>query len=97
MSVLFTRRGMPPAATFFTFTIDDVSYQADEGMTWGEWIESAYNTGGFENDEYIGVWDPDTTKNICYLLDDGSVGDFVEMDFVISDPAYVTSFGGGLM
>ena len=30
-----------------TFTIDGVTYQAENGMTWGEWIESDYNTGGF--------------------------------------------------
>lgn len=26
-----------------TFTIDDVEYQAEDGMTWGEWVESEYN------------------------------------------------------
>ena len=29
-------------------TIDGILYQAVDGMTWGEWVESAYNTGGFE-------------------------------------------------
>jgi hypothetical protein len=29
------------------FTIDDVVYKAKSGMTWGEWIDSEYNTGGF--------------------------------------------------
>ena len=27
-----------------TFTISSIEYQAEEGMTWGEWIDSAYNT-----------------------------------------------------
>lgn len=30
-----------------TFTIDGTTYQAIDGMTWGEWVNSEYNTGGF--------------------------------------------------
>ena len=30
-----------------TFTINGTSYQAKEGMTWAEWINSEYNTGGY--------------------------------------------------
>ena len=30
-----------------SFTIAGTSYQAEEGMTWGEWVASSYNTGGF--------------------------------------------------
>ena len=29
-----------------TFTIDGVEYQAEEGMTWGEWVNSEYNVNG---------------------------------------------------
>lgn len=29
------------------FTIDGTTYYAKEGMTWGEWVASEYNTGGF--------------------------------------------------
>lgn len=35
------------AASLITFTIDGTSYQAEESMTWGEWVESEYNTNGF--------------------------------------------------
>ena len=31
-----------------TFTIEGTEYQAEEGMTWGEWCNSTYNTGGFQ-------------------------------------------------
>lgn len=31
------------------FTIDSTNYFADEGMTWAEWVESEYNTGGYTN------------------------------------------------
>lgn len=30
-----------------TFTIDGTTYEAEEGMTWGEWCDSDYNTGGY--------------------------------------------------
>ena len=30
-----------------SFTIGGVSYQAEEGMTWQEWVASGYNTGGY--------------------------------------------------
>ena len=30
-----------------SFTIEGVSYQAEPGMTWAEWVESAYNNDGF--------------------------------------------------
>ena len=33
-----------------TFTIDGVEYEAEEGMTWGEWCDSEYNTDGFYMD-----------------------------------------------
>lgn len=29
------------------FTIAGTSYQAEEGMTWAQWINSSYNTGGY--------------------------------------------------
>ena len=36
-----------PPVKLITFTIDGVEYQAVENMTWGEWINSSYNTGSF--------------------------------------------------
>lgn len=30
-----------------TFTINNVEYQAEEGMTWGEWCNSEYNTSAY--------------------------------------------------
>lgn len=29
------------------FTIDGTSYEANEGMTWEQWVNSSYNTDGF--------------------------------------------------
>ena len=33
--------------TTITFTIDGTSYTAEDGMTFGDWIASSHNTGGF--------------------------------------------------
>lgn len=30
-----------------TFTIEGTTYYAEKGMTWGEWVNSEYNIGGF--------------------------------------------------
>lgn len=57
------------AAALISFTIDGTSYQAEEGMTWGDWIDSSYNNGLFyadatknvprkvDNDYYIAIID----------------------------------------
>jgi hypothetical protein len=29
--------------SLITFTIGGAEYQAEEGMTWGEWVDSEYN------------------------------------------------------
>lgn len=30
-----------------SFTINNIQYQAQEGMTWGKWVYSQYNTQGY--------------------------------------------------
>ena len=34
-------------ATIINFTIEGKSYQAEEGMTWTQWVNSEYNVGGY--------------------------------------------------
>ena len=49
------------------FTIDNTSYQAEEGMTWGEWVNSEYNTiGVYINDYNVVYW-----SRGFYITDDG--------------------------
>ena len=38
----------PSQKKIISFTIGNIAYQAEEGMKWGEWVESEYNTRGFE-------------------------------------------------
>lgn len=42
------------SVTLISFTISGTTYYAEEGMTWEEWIDSAYNTGGFySSNQYV--------------------------------------------
>ena len=45
-TAIFTIAVKDAPKTIINFTIDDVPYQAEEGMTWAEWINSASNTIG---------------------------------------------------
>ena len=36
--------------TTISFTIAGTPYQAEDGMTWSQWVASAYNTNGFTTD-----------------------------------------------
>jgi hypothetical protein len=38
---------IPDDSSLISFTIEGATYQAEEGMTWGEWINSAYNIDGY--------------------------------------------------
>ena len=67
--------------TIINFTIDDVPYQAEEGMTWAVWVESAYNTIGlYLSDGADGVY-----WSWCCLFD---ATDAVKASDVIEAKAY---------
>lgn len=53
-------------AGLITFTIDNVSYQAEHNMLWEDWVNSDYNTGGFD---FGGGW--------VNFVHDGNTGDYV--------------------
>jgi hypothetical protein len=74
------------AVELISFTVDGTSYQAEDGMTWREWVESEYNTGGF----YISnsaIHRP----SAGYISDEGALAD----NAIISGKAYKTKAGGG--
>ena len=58
-SAIFTIAVKDVPKPLISFTIDGTSYQAEEGMTWAEWIDSASNTIGlYLSDSADGVyWD----------------------------------------
>lgn len=64
------------------FTIDGTSYQAEEGMTWGEWVNSSYNT----NDFIIDMDDQIITGRYCI----GTEEDYVSSsDIILEDYQYL--------
>ena len=78
--------GIPEGWTvknLITFTVNDVEYQAEEGMTWEEWVNSEYNVDGFwcdsnyvrirQFDMIIDITPSDVICNGCeYNILDGS-------------------------
>ena len=80
-SATFTIAVKDAPVTTINFTIDGTSYQAEEGMTWAEWIGSASNTIGlYLSDSADGVyWD-------WYCLIDAT--DAVKASDVIEAEAY---------
>ena len=75
----------PPPPVIISFTVDSATYQAEEGMTWAEWVASSYNTGGF----IISEGSP--TNVNYYLIKTSSYGFLQATDAIISGEAYVVS------
>lgn len=64
-TVTFTIGVKKPAPTLISFTLDGDTYQAEEGMTWAEWVESAYNNGGFYSAYESVYWGEDFWFILC--------------------------------
>lgn len=64
--------GSPQAdVRLINFTVDGTIYQAEDGMIWGEWVRSKYNTDGFLIDESYGQgFVHDSNLFGIYLCDD---------------------------
>jgi len=79
--------------TLITFVIDGTEYQAEEGMTWGDWVNSSYNTNNYAID-----------GSIIYILPNGSGGhawfvayndiDVETTENIVADRSYVTYDSG---
>lgn len=60
--------------TLISFTIGGTSYQAEEGMTWAEWVNSSYNTGGYYVDG-TAIMTPEkyiVAANLSSTINDGN-------------------------
>jgi hypothetical protein len=75
-----------------SFTIDGTSYQAAEGMTWGEWVASEYNTGGIRIGESGSVYLEFSI--VHYSFEDGEHA-VPHSDTIIENYDYDTSHVGG--
>lgn len=78
-------------ADLISFTVDGTTYQAENGMTWGAWVESEYNTDGFLIDEDYGQgFVHDSNLFGIYLSSDSSE---VYASYNIYSTAYETGPG----
>ena len=86
--------GIAASANLINFTIDGTSYQAEEGMTWGNWINSAYNTGGFIAQLADGTGCVLTSaRTSIWKTDDSNYNQVMTTD-IIESTAYSISEGG---
>ena len=70
-----------------SFTVDGVSYQAEEGMTWGEWGGSKYDPSEHWSGGYFDGY---------YLCKSGSYVAETSVNVIVDGQAYVLrTLGGG--
>ena len=82
--------------TIINFTIHDnwsqmtSSYQAEEGMTWGEWVTSSYNTAGYTVQHYDDLGDIIRYgySVVAILVEDSYVYPSPE-DVILADQEYI--------
>lgn len=82
----------PPPVTIISFTVKHESgtvtrYQAEEGMTWAEWINSSYNTDNYiiDTEGFVKV----NKRGAC--IDKGNHGGVISSENIIKDYTYVTT------
>lgn len=78
------------------FTIDGAEYQAEDGMTWDQWVDSAHNTGKFKR---IDVDDNGCISTISCSIGSSDAyalcfnGDVVSrMDTINANSSYITEY-----
>lgn len=71
------------------FTINGTSYQAKEGMTWAEWVNSEYNTKGFYISNGLVIYN---NNYVRYQSTGGPVGD---SELILKNEYYSVMSGGG--
>ena len=68
--------------SLITFTIEGTEQQAEEGMTWGEWVDSDYNTFNYiVNDYYGGITNAYETYIIKYNNEYVLPSDIINRDY----------------
>ena len=66
------------------------TYQAEEGMTWGQWVNSSYNTGGFikSGDD---IYKP--SGRLGFVYDNVAMANVKVTDTIVSSRVYVLTTG----
>lgn len=84
--------GTVSATKLINFTIDGTSYQAEEGMTWAQWVASGYNTGNkFEIQNQSIVVDTSSGNVVTYEGKNESAA-----SVIIDGGSYATRGGGNI-
>jgi hypothetical protein len=77
-----------------SFTIEGTTYQAEDGMTWEEWVESEYNTGEYTT-KYNKVYTNNNSYRVVALRKPESSGGYTDWqcsttEVIVNDGYYVT-------
>lgn len=75
-----------PAKNLITFTINGGTYQAEEGMIWQQWVNSSYNTEGWNINANSEV----SSSTYTYLVNNVN-----SQDVIIANNNYSIIFTGG--
>lgn len=77
------------SANLISFTIDGTAYQAEDGMTWEQWVESSYNTDGYR----LRIGHSVASSNGWYVIDEEGTLEFPTdtisngVDYALQDPS----------
>ena len=79
------------SVNLISFTIDGTTYQAEEGMTWGEWVDSQYSNGLFNiyNGTYV-------KSNSGYYISNSNGNERVVQGNLITDSGIYNYTSGGV-
>lgn len=72
----------------YDFTIDGVTYMCSAGMTWGEWVSSEYNSGGFTIK--LNSAPVDSQDRYIYLNEVVTAQQELVNDVIVDNGVYVT-------
>lgn len=83
-------------AVLINFTIDGTAYQAEQGMTWQQWVNSSYNTYGctIEGSSVKGKGNNGSPTYI-YINQNSSLTLVSSTDSIIKNATYEDAAGGG--
>lgn len=88
LKVNATKQG---AVSLISFTINGTSYQAEQGMTWAQFVSSSYNTNGVKIDSSGNVLTSNGQRIATTLLS----GSQISTDVIVANTSYVVQTAGG--
>ena len=90
-----------PEKELITFTVDEVQYQAEEGMTWEEFVNSEYNTDNLihinndrDSDNCVYKKKYEGQAGATYFVFTADSNMVLKKDLIISNESYISLVGG---